>query len=158
MFPFRNKKTLDVVSKSNVVNGKTSKTATIAKQQEVGEKPRRHTGFWLVVVVIVLISVIILWWSPRTWRNNYQAVFLTDGQVYFGKLSFNAKSGFMLLKDVYYVNEAEVGSQLVLNKLGLREPHGPLDTMWINKNQINYVEDLRDDSQIIQSIYQLKNN
>src|SRR3989338_11113662 len=55
--------------------------------------------------------------------SAYQAVFLTNDQIYFGHLK-NISSDYLLLSDVYYVKINEGGAgQLV--KLGIGEPHGP---------------------------------
>ena len=57
--------------------------------------------------------------------DAYQAVFLTNDQIYFGRLK-NISSDYLILSDVYYVKVNESGAgQLV--KLGAGEPHGPRD-------------------------------
>ncbi|MDO8601735.1 MAG: hypothetical protein Q7R62_01205 [bacterium] len=97
--------------------------------------------------------------------SAYQAVFLVNGQVYFGKLS-NDGAQFPVLKDIYYLQVQEVlqpvqgkdgkttqekqqGVSLV--KLG-GELHGPTDEMRINRDQILLIENLRADSNVVQAI------
>ena len=66
--------------------------------------------------------------------NSYQAIFLTNNQVYFGHLK-NINSDYLILSDVYYAKVDESGAgQLV--KLGAIEPHGPQDKMTINQAQV----------------------
>lgn len=93
--------------------------------------------------------------------NRYSAVFLTNGQVYFGKIFSNDKD-LIVLKQVYYLQsqsgnpqggDSSIGSQFTLIKMG-QEIHGPEDELFINKNQVMFYENLRDDSRIVQSITQ----
>ena len=87
-------------------------------------------------------------------RNAYQAIFLTNDQIYFGRLK-NINSDYLILHDVYYakVNEDGIG-QLV--KLGEGEPHGPRGEMIINQNQVLFWENLRPDSPVVKTIQQRK--
>lgn len=125
--------------------------------------------------------------------SNYVAVFLSNKQVYFGKLR-DAESTFPTLTDVFYLrvtqtldpgtagNAEEVSvvksgkdakdetvtptaaaarklkNQLTLIKLG-SEIHGPTDTIRINRDQILFVETLKDDSKVVKAItdYRAKN-
>lgn len=95
---------------------------------------------------------------PRTAGNKWQAVFLTDNQVYFGHLKSYNRS-YAVLTDAYYLQVAQnlqqqvsgAPQQMNLIKLGT-ELHGPEDHMFIPKNQIFFWEDLRSDSQVMQAI------
>ncbi len=99
-------------------------------------------------------------------NNKYQAVFLNNGQVYFGKLS-DEEGLYPRLRDVFYLQVAQPPQSLQpgetpppnmsLVKLG-SELHGPLDEMKINRNQISFIEDLRPDSRVVQTILQFKKN
>ena len=100
--------------------------------------------------------------------SDYSAVFLTNGQVYFGKI--NAVTADEVdLSDIYYlqVNQAiQNGSSststkdkddkandtnVVLVKLG-NELHGPNDRMHINRSQVLFTETLKSDSKVVTSI------
>ncbi len=116
---------------------------------------------WVVVVIVVII---ILWQTGLIpvgeAEDDYQAVFLTNDQVYFGKLS-NENSDYPVLKDIYYLRvtsqlqpvEAETTAQPAINlvKLG-NELHSPKDEMRINKDHILFIEDLKPDSQVVVAI------
>ena len=82
--------------------------------------------------------------------NTYQAVFLRNDQIYFGRLK-NISSDYLLLKDVYYVKVGE-GSTGTLVKLGVSEAHGPKDEMIINQDQIMFWENLKFDSPVVKGI------
>ena len=87
-------------------------------------------------------------------RSSYQAVFLANDQTYFGHLK-NSSPDYLILSDVYYVKINESGAgQLV--KLGAIEPHGPNDTMVINREQVLFWENLRADSQVTKTIQGMK--
>lgn len=90
--------------------------------------------------------------------ETYQAVFLDDKQIYFGKLK-GIDSPYPILDDVYYVKlEDEKATSGRLVKLGLIEPHGPRDQMIINREHILFWENLKPDSSIVQTIRNLKLN
>lgn len=86
--------------------------------------------------------------------NSYQAIFLTNNQVYFGHLK-SISSDYLILSDVYYAKVNENGAgQLV--KLGAIEPHGPRDKMTINQDQVLFWENMRPDSQVIKTIQSIQ--
>lgn len=123
---------------------------------------------------IALFVVVILGWILGTAFQNaqtaidpskYQAVFFTNGQVYFGKLKpYNAS--YLLLTDVYYLkNETETtdnpqstsnsSTNVKLIKLG-EEIHGPLDEMVVTRDQVLFYENLSPEGKVVQSIEQYK--
>ena len=73
--------------------------------------------------------------------NQYQAVFLTNGQVYFGKMT--APGGdFYYVRHVYYLTGTAGGKTgRTLAKL-TNDVHGPEDLVVVNRNQIIYIENL----------------
>ncbi|HEY4474740.1 MAG: hypothetical protein A2651_03365 [Candidatus Yanofskybacteria bacterium RIFCSPHIGHO2_01_FULL_42_12] len=86
--------------------------------------------------------------------DTYQAVFLTNDQIYFGRLK-NISSDYLILSDVYYVKINESGAgQLV--KLGVGEPHGPKDEMIVNQDQVLFWENMRLDSQVVKTIQSIQ--
>ncbi|MEK7659257.1 MAG: hypothetical protein AAB338_01215 [Patescibacteria group bacterium] len=125
-----------------------------------------------VAVIIGLLLAIILGFAvyslfsknaeeeetERIDRATYQAVFLANDQIYFGKLR-GIGSHYPILDDVYYVKlEDEKATSGRLVKLGIIEPHGPRDQMIINQEHILFWENLKPDSSIVQTIRNLKLN
>jgi len=123
---------------------------------------------WVLYAVVIIALAYLLfvtkgfgiWKNAGTGLNSkqYQAVFLTNGQVYFGKLSLNsAKEATM--SDIYYLQVQQVQpkpedqsqSKLTLIKLG-NEIHGPDDKMNINMDQILFWENLKDEGKVVQAI------
>lgn len=96
--------------------------------------------------------------SPEANASAYSAVFLSNGQVYFGRLKSQSSSEFVLT-DVYYLQLAGNGQaqtqlsepKFSLIKLG-NELHGPTDELFINTQQVLFWENLRGDSKVVQSI------
>jgi hypothetical protein len=94
----------------------------------------------------------------KNYQGVRQAVFLTNGQVYFGHLS-GPKDQVVVLKDIYYLktqNALQSGTnpdatKLSLIKLG-EELQGPEDIMYINRDQILFYEDMKESSKINDAI------
>jgi|SRR3989344_5736748 len=122
---------------------------------------------WLVILVVVIVLV-VLWQTGKLGAsgssNDYQAVFLSNNQVYFGRLT-SENSQYPMLKEVYYLqvtqtlqprDESEPAPPNInLVKLG-GEIHGPTDEMRINRDHILFVEDLKADSQVVTAIKSFK--
>ena len=86
-------------------------------------------------------------------RNSYQAVFLVNVSTYFGKLEVQGDNWF-LLSDVFYLSASEQsGTQLI--KRG-SEPQGPKEPMIIPRDQVLFIENLRDDGDIVTLIKKFK--
>lgn len=126
----------------------------------------------LLVGVILSIGGLFLYQSSTSASidgGKYQAVFFTNGQVYFGKLQ-TLNGGYMKLTDIFYLqaqsssssetknlqdtsNQSSADVQLI--KLG-NEIHGPNDEMIINKDQILFFENLKKDGKVADSIAKYK--
>lgn len=140
-----------------------------------GQEPEEKSGMRHAVVMVLIVIALTAggwyWWAnrpvPSVPSGAYQAVFLDNGQTYFGKLDWEgARDGYARLREVYYLDFRQnpqdpslSASDLKLTKLG-GEVHGPEDFMDINADHILYTEDLRGDSKIVQAIadYVAKSN
>ena len=128
----------------------------------------------IIAIIVLAIGGWLFWSSTQNGgteidSSKYQAVFLVNGQIYFGKLDL-AKGDYMKLSDVYYLQtKTEDGaepdttpattteqSKVQLIKLGENELHGPEDLMVISKDQVLYYENLKNDGKVVQSIEQFK--
>ncbi len=124
-------------------------------------------GVVLVVLVVVVALGLVFSWKAAPKTEGYQAVFLSNGQVYFGKVS-KVNRTYVELSDIYYLQlrkplqaqeppaegETEAQSKLTLIKLG-NELHGPKD-MILNQKHVLFVENLKDDSKVVEAINQHK--
>jgi len=124
-------------------------------------------GAALLVVVVAAGWLIMSQNSLSGFKKDYQAIFLTNGQVYFGQVSKQNKAE-VVVSDIYYLQvttplqqtaegqeQANPQGELSLVKLG-NELHGPTDSMFINRDQVLFIEDLKDDSNVVQAIVNYK--
>ena len=125
-------------------------------------------------MVAIILSVIVLlvlgFYGVKMLNHNeimkgvnsseYQAVFLTNGQAYFGKIT-DISGNFLTIKNIYYLQAGQTAqpkdatstssTPLSLVKLG-SEIHGPEDQMNIARSQILFYENLKNNSQVVQAI------
>lgn len=131
----------------------------------------------LVSLLVVLSAMLVLGGLAHGWKTltadsgvkgkQYQAVFLTNGQVYFGKIS-NVDASYVTVKDIYYLQVQQAVQpkdskatteqpQVSLAKLG-GELHGPEDIMYISRDQVLFWENLKgeNDSKVTKAINEYK--
>lgn len=127
-----------------------------------------HPGYIIIIILLLIIAIGSWYFIFRNKTNNsqtsnvsnYSAVFLVNGQVYFGKLG-KTSTDYTVLTDIYYLQvdqsiqpatkKTTDQQQISLVKLG-DEIHGPKDEMKINKEQILFIEDLKEDGQVVKTI------
>ena len=145
-------------------------------QPEATSRPRPRKGRAGMIIGLILGIVLLAagiggyWFLSRSQLSaqidsaKYQAVFLSSGQVYFGKLT-TVDSQYLKLSGVFYIQSQQdaaseedqittqesTGMQLI--KLG-EEVHGPEDTMVINRDQMLFFENLKSDGKVTQLIKQ----
>lgn len=147
--------------------------ATVSKVATEGKKSPVKTIIAvvasLIVVALAVLGFLLLQSKTSSVTavdsNKFQAVFLTNGQVYFGKLS-GLGSDYVDLENIYYLQVQQSvqpstdqpqdtastdNSQVSLTKLG-NELHGPTDEMHISKDQVLFWENLKDDSTVVKAI------
>jgi hypothetical protein len=125
-------------------------------------RDRKGTGMLQVILVTALALIAagsVIWFVASSRKPSvalttpYQAVLLTTGQVYFGKLE-GLGTAFPVLREVFYVQSRQdpqtkaVSSILV--KRG-KEWHAP-DRMILNSNMIVLVEPVSPSSRVAQLI------
>ena len=126
----------------------------------------------LIIVVLAGVAYGAWYWSQKkstfvvydVTASPYYAVFLTNGQVYFGKPVSKSRSEFVLA-DVYYLQvsgedttlsqQQSTEQRFALVKLG-QEIHGPTDRLFINNQNILFYEQLSKESRAVQSIAEKK--
>lgn len=138
-------------------------------------KTVRFELFIVVVGVALLLVAVSLWLATGNFtnaqakqinNNEYQAVFLTNGQVYFGKIG-TLNSKFISLTHVFYIenqnststsSSSTTNNNYTLRKLGVSELHAPEDKMVINSEQVSFWENLKDSSQVVTKIKEYYSN
>lgn len=125
----------------------------------------------LAAMLIAVSLVVLLWFANKAYGDlnadsavktkQYQAVFLTNGQVYFGKVSHVDKS-YVKVTDIYYLQVQQTvqpkdataaanNQQVSLAKLG-GELHGPEDVMYVSRQQVLFWENLKTDGKVAKAI------
>ena len=165
-----------------------SNDSTTTHRESTGRRGTASNGApkrrWTIILVALLAAVVLAAVGWLVWQNvqsaktglgsvdssKYQAVFLTNGQVYFGKLQasdseyFRITEVFYLQKQVTEQTDTNTSksatttdqNQLLLIRLG-DAVHGPEDEMIISKNQVLFYENLKSDGKVAQLISQYKN-
>lgn len=123
----------------------------------------------IIILVVVVLAIVGQQMMARqnsfaqdVQKDKFQAVFLTNGQVYFGKINKLNRNGYTL-GNIYYLqvqNGVQPDTQtpatnkdqnLSLAKLG-SELHGPEDAMYIEAKQVLFWENLKNDSKVVKAI------
>lgn len=95
-------------------------------------------------------------------EGSYQAVFLTNGQVYFGQLQALSRS-FLELEDVYYLQEDVSAAEATADSEDVEQPkisivrlgeelHQPFNHVVLNKDHILLWETLQPNSRVLKAI------
>ncbi len=143
-----------------------------SSRQEPAPAPKKRLG-WLWMLIIIAVAALAfggwaLWSQSEKGKTGidtgkYQAVFLSNGQLYFGKMKVLSDVTFQL-DDVYYLEQVESAASVssaeeaakqstaTLRKLGEIEPHAPEDTMFIPKQQVLFYENLQDSGKVVKLI------
>lgn len=140
------------------------------KEKKIGRQGK--LPLFGAIVGIIIAILLVLWFGYRSTdsaidTNKYQALFLTNGGEFFGKLEV-VNDKYMKLTDVYYLqtesdNKTDEGSQTASNsvssvKLIKRgdEVHDPEDGMIVSRDKIVFYENLEPEGRVAQSIDQFK--
>lgn len=128
----------------------------------------------VMALAAVLAVVVLAWFGVKALNSvladsaikgkQYQALFLTNGQVYFGKVS-KIDSSYVKLTDIYYLQvqqqvqpkdqNSQQQPQVSLAKLG-GELHGPEDVMYVSRQQVLFWENLKGDGKVAKAISDYK--
>ncbi len=128
---------------------------------DVEVAPRRSNKLIFAALIVAAAIMANAWMvsHPRavTFGQTYQAVLLTNNNVYFGKLEGYGTDN-PVLSEVYYVqsvvNPQTKEQNNILTKRG-KEWHSP-DRMYINPKQILIVEPVGPNSRVAELIKELK--
>jgi len=125
--------------------------------EEVRKKLIVAAALFVVLVAASLTSRALWPALSKPTRSGLYAVFLSNGQVYFGSIA-NETDKVVLLKGIYYIQMASGAkaamadqSDVSLLKLG-NEMHAPQDWMEINRDQVLFIEQLKPDGKVAKAI------
>jgi hypothetical protein len=175
-------RTTDNITRPFGPNGVSKEPSRIpggAIEPNKSKNSRPRGGFLKKIVIgVVILALLIVAGlfvakqftssAPQIDTSKYQAVFLTSGQVYFGKLQ-NSNGDYLTLTNVFYLQtktdstsagnpqktSTDTANGVELIKLG-NEIHGPEDKMVISHAQVLFYENLKSDGRVSQSIANYK--
>jgi len=145
-------------------------------KKNVGWKssPAWLRAVWVILLFSatgLLVALVALMYFGGTKESDFvdtkrkQAVFLTNGQVYFGEIK-EVNKQYIDLRGIYYLNvnqqvqpdqkdpkatTTQAQNSISLVKLGC-ELHGPQDRMLINRDQVTFWENLKSDGQVAKAV------
>ncbi len=139
----------------------------------IKKKNKKSYGKASFVFTILIFVLIIIFFGIFSWQNgmirntvqllkykdSYQAVFLTNGQAYFGNIT-EITNEYIILEEPYSIklqqkqtDGEEETAQSEVKLLSIEDEfYKPVGYMLIKKSQINFIEELQDSSQIIEII------
>jgi hypothetical protein len=110
----------------------------------------------IATLVFVIALLFTQWWDftvPSVGHAQYQAVFLTNGQTYFGRY-YDRFGAYAKIEDVYYLQDVTGTDPNATQETRIvrrgHELHDPGSRMLLPKSAILFVEDLTDASPIAQ--------
>lgn len=123
----------------------------------------------LVGIVVLLVGVIFAFTRSGSdsegqfiTKSDYQAVFLNNGQVYFGNIK-QLNNNYVRMTNIYYLTQnsgssssSSSSNDYSLVKLGCQQIHDPLDEMVINRSQVTFWENLNAGGKVVTSIKQFQ--
>lgn len=124
----------------------------------------------LIGIVGLLVGIIFSFTSSKQDNESsfidtskYQAVFLNNGQVYFGNIK-ELNNNYVRMTNIYYLTQGSTSgsssssssSNYSLVKLGCQQIHDPLDEMVINRDQVTFWENLNPSGKVVSSIKQFQ--
>jgi len=135
--------------------------------------PKRSSGrIWAIIAAVAVVVVLLgglAWWkmgSTAPASGQYQAVFLDNGQVFFGKLK-NTEGTYLRVEDAYYTKKQDlpadateeqkkaVDNNVSLVKVG-NEVYGPENSLNIKAEQVLFWQNLKTDSKVAKAIESAK--
>ncbi len=126
--------------------------------------PRSTSGWLMALLTAVLVWQVLVSWGlmpsltfPIVSGGKWQAMFLTNGQVYFGHMK-EINRDYVKMGDIYYLQVSqqlqpssnEPQQQITLVKLG-NELHGPENEMFVPKSQVVFWENMKSGSTVVQA-------
>jgi len=149
--------------------------------EEIGYRPKSKKGSYIVLVLAFLIIVIwalgpklVLYWKTNNLifnKNNWQAVYLVNGDVYIGQIKL-MNDNIIELNSAYNLqitsggqNQSQSTSLMLQNssaknialiKWGFYQPLKSNGNLFINRFSVLYWENLDEGAEVVRQIKNLK--
>ncbi len=166
---------MDIKKPNTQATNQSSQTEKSSRKTGKGSKGTKKLAIALILVIVIALAGLAGFgysklvagganFNGSIEKDRFQAVFLTNGQVYFGKLQ-NVEGNYVKLNNIYYLQVQQSvqpstsnpeksdssDSQVSLTKLG-KELHGPTDQMYISRSEVLFWENLEKGSTVVKAI------
>ena len=116
-----------------------------------------NRSFLSVLVVLVILGAIVCGivrysGGPDIDKSSYQAVMMTNGIAYYGKID-STYGKYITLSDVFYLQQS-AGNPLALIRFA-NETQGPQNMIYINKSQVSFLYNLDTTKELYKKIQEL---
>jgi len=145
------------------------------KKDGVDSSKWLRAGVVALVACVAILIIAVIWsiavsggkgssQNKFVKTNDYQAVFLTNGQVYFGNVKA-INDDYIQLQNIYYLTQntstdskgnTTTDGNYTLVKLGCQQIHDPIDEMVIERSQVSFWENLNSSGKVVTSIKQFQ--
>lgn len=120
------------------------------------QRPARKWVYGAAIVIVAVLLAFLVWiivgrMSSGVKSDTYQMVQLTNGEVYFGKMSLDS-SEYVTLEDAYTQADAQEESRdITIVRLSATIAK-PDDTIHIARDQVVHWSNLQSDSKVMDAI------
>lgn len=146
-------------------SAETQHSASSHPRHSKGRFIRTNGVFYIAALIVIVVAAFIVWRIASAngpAPDRYQAVFLDNGQVFFGKLK-NTRGAYLKLENAYYSKSQELpenataeqkvatANNVSLIKVG-DEVYGPENSLNIRAEQVLFWQNLTTDSKVAKAI------
>jgi hypothetical protein len=106
----------------------------------------------LVAVVLLAIILGIILWAPSMFQPSYYAVYLTNGDLYFGKMVWYCPQTLTNVRVIQQQKDEKEKPVLSLVEFSKSVVWGPAGDLRLNAKNILWKSKLTDESQVVKLI------
>ena len=106
----------------------------------------------LLTVILLAIVLGVIFWMPNIFASSYYAVYLTSGDLYFGKMAWYSPRTLIDVRVIQQQKDEK--EQPVLSLVIFKDSvvWGPAGDLKLNKKNILWTSKLTDESQVVKLI------
>lgn len=106
----------------------------------------------LVVVILLVIILGVILWMPSISESSYYAVYLTSGDLYFGKMTWYKPHVLTDVRAIQQQKDEKGQPVLSLADFSKSVVWGPAGDLRLNEKNILWTSKLTDESQVVKLI------
>lgn len=106
----------------------------------------------LLVVILLIIVLGVILWVPGIFSSSYYAVYLTSGDLYFGKMAWYCPHTLTDVRVIQQQKDEKEQPVLSLVDFGKSVVWGPAGDLRLNGKNVLWTSKLTDESQVVKLI------